>query len=144
MERNTQRIGLASLVGLHLLISVAHGSAHSSASVNLSAPATAFVFIVILAGPVVGLAWMFRAPISGARLIGVTMAASLVFGLVNHFVIAGADRVDHVAMEWRMMFGTTAAMLAAIEAAGAWLGFAYGRSTRTGPTYAGPAARRSA
>jgi pheromone shutdown protein TraB len=81
---------------------------------------------------------------TGARVIGVTMAASLVFGLVNHFMIAGADRVDHVVMEWRMMFGTTAALLAVIEAAGAWLGFAYGRSTRTGPTYAGPAARRSA
>ena len=104
----------------------------------------AFVFIVIMAGPLVGLALMWKLPLFGARLIGVTMGASLLFGLINHFVIAGADRVDHVAMEWRMMFGSTAAMLAVIEAAGAWLGFAYGRSKRTGPTYPGPAARRSA
>jgi hypothetical protein len=89
----------------------------------------AFVFIVIMAGPLIGLAWMWNPSTSlgagrttGARVIGVTMAASLLFGLVNHFVIAGADRVDHVVMEWRMMFGTTAATLAVIEAAGAWLG----------------------
>jgi hypothetical protein len=109
----------------------------------------AFVFIVIMAGPLIGLGWMWNPSTSlgarrttGARVIGVTMAASLVFGLVNHFVIAGADRVDHVAMEWRMMFGSTAAILAVIEAAGAVMGLMYGRSERTGPTRAGRAVRR--
>jgi hypothetical protein len=142
MGRNTQRITLAALVGLHLLVSVAHGLAHGSAGVNLGAASMAFVFLVIMAGPLVGLAWMWRpstslgaGPTVGARVIGVTMAASLVFGLVNHFIIAGADRVDHVVMEWQTMFGATAAMLAVIEAAGAWLGFRYG-SERNRSTYA--------
>jgi hypothetical protein len=37
---------------------------------------------------------MWKNAVAGARIIGVTMAASLVFGLVNHFIIASPDRVE--------------------------------------------------
>jgi hypothetical protein len=50
------------------------------------------------------------------------MAASLLFGLINHFVIPGADRIDHVDVAWRGLFATTAVLLVLTEAAGAVLG----------------------
>ncbi len=95
----------------------------------------AFVLIIIIAGPLVGLAWMWKNAVAGARIIGVTMAASLLFGLVNHFIIASPDRVDYVVPQARLLFEVTALMLVLSEAAGSVLGFSYGRSRRTEPSY---------
>ena len=128
MELQTQRFALAAAVVLHFVVSMVHGSVHDSAGVALSGSAMIFVVAVILAGPLVGLAWMWKNPSAGARLIGVTMAASLLFGLINHFVINGADRVDHVALHWRPMFAVTAALLVVTEAAGAAVGLTYHRA----------------
>jgi hypothetical protein len=49
------------------------------------------------------------------------MAASLVFGVVNHFVLAGSDNVANVDATWRPLFAATAALLAMTEAFGSWL-----------------------
>ena len=95
MGRDRPRIILAAVVVLHLLVSLVHGWAHGTAGVSGNGPSMAFVVIVIIAGPLVGLAWMWKNAVAGARIIGVTMAASLVFGLVNHFIIASPDRIDH-------------------------------------------------
>jgi hypothetical protein len=122
-----QRFTLAAIVMLHLIVSVVHGSAHTGAMVEQGPAATSFIVVVILAGPLVGLVWLWMNPRIGAPVIAVTMAASLLFGVINHFIIPGADRVDHVAMAWRGLFGSTAVFLAMTEAAGAALGFAYGR-----------------
>ena len=127
MGRDKRSLLIAAVVLLHLGVSMAHGSVHTSAGVDLSAPALVFVVAVIIAGPLIGLAWMWVNPLAGARLIGITMAASLLFGLINHFIIPGADRVDHVAMHARTLFASTAVMIAVLEAAGAVLGLAYGR-----------------
>ena len=103
---------------MHLAISLVHGSAHAGAQVPLPLAGTLFVYIVILAGPLAGLAafaWSRRA---GALIVAVSMAGALIFGLVNHFIIGGADHVAHVAAEWRTLFGTTAALLVVSEAVG--------------------------
>jgi len=112
---------LAAAVVAHLVVSLVHGSAHARADVPLSQAATLFVFAVILAGPVVGLALTWPAARLGSWLIAVTMAASLVFGLVNHFVLASPDHVAHVNPEWRPLFATTAVLLAVTEALGSGL-----------------------
>jgi hypothetical protein len=52
----------------------------------------------------------------GSWVIAVTMAAALVFGCMNHFVLAGPDHVSQVAGQWRPVFTTTAALIAATEA----------------------------
>jgi hypothetical protein len=135
MGRDIPRIVLGAVVLLHLLVSLVHGWAHGTAGVGLNAPSMAFVLIVIIAGPLVGLAWMWKNPVRGARIIGVTMAASLLFGLINHFIIAGPDRVDHVVAHARTMFELTALLLVLTEVAGAVLGFSYSRSQRTEPSY---------
>jgi hypothetical protein len=116
------RMALIAVVIAHLLISVAHGEAHEGAHVMLSPAMAAFVYIVILAGPLVGLVVSFWRAETGAWIVAAAFAGSLIFGLVNHFIIAGADRIDHVAPEWRMLFGVTAALLLASEAAGAAIG----------------------
>jgi hypothetical protein len=113
---------LAAVVLIHLAVSLVHGAAHSGAQVTLGAVGTAFVYIVILAGPLVGLAVAARQPQVGASIVALTMAGSLVFGLINHFIIQGTDHVAHVAPAWRTLFASTAALLVVVEAAGTAIG----------------------
>jgi hypothetical protein len=121
---------LTIVVLLHLAVSIVHGWAHTGAHVPLSRAANLFVFIVILAGPLVGLAVTLRAERIGSWLIAITMAASLVFGAVNHFVFASPDHVAHVAAEWRPLFTTTAVLLALSEALGSALAIRVARERR--------------
>ena len=109
---------LASAILVHLLVSVGHGVAHAQARVPLSQAAGLFVLIVVLAGPVIGLALTWPAERIGSWLIAVTLAGSLVFGAVNHFVFASPDHVAHVGPQWRPLFATTAVLLTAVEAVG--------------------------
>ncbi len=112
---------LTAVVLAHLVVSMVHGAAHAEAHVPLSPAANLFVFIVILAGPLIGLALTWPAERIGSWLIVVTMAGSLVFGLVNHFVFASPDHVAHVDQQWRPLFATTAVLLAVAEALGSGL-----------------------
>jgi F0F1-type ATP synthase membrane subunit a len=119
----TERIALAGIVFFHLIVSFVHGAAHSGARVFLPFAGTLFVYIVILAGPFVGLALSRWRPRAGAGLIAATMTGALVFGVVNHFIIPGSDHVAHVARDWQTQFAVTAVLLAVLEAAGAVVGF---------------------
>ena len=102
----------------HLVISFAHGFAHAQANVPLSLAANLFVYIVILAGPLIGLLLAWKARRIGSIVIALAMAGSLVFGLVNHFMLSSPDHVAHVAAQWRTLFAATAALLALTEALG--------------------------
>jgi len=84
----------------------------------MSPAANLFVFGVILAGPLIGLALALRSRRVGGWVIGITMAASLVFGIVNHFVMASADHVAHVDPRWQPLFAATAVQVAITEALG--------------------------
>jgi hypothetical protein len=121
------RTGLATVVVIHLIVSFVHGTAHAGARVFLPFAGTVFVYVVILAGPLAGLVLSRWRPQAGAGLVGVTMTGSLVFGLINHFIIPGSDHVAHVASEWRTLFAATAGLLAVLEAAGAAIGFRLAR-----------------
>ena len=117
-------IGLASrswlslVVAAHLVISALHGTAHNGAHVPLSAAGTLFVFAVIVAGPLVGVALMWWVERVGGWIVALTMAGSFIFGFLNHFVFASPDHVAHVATPWRPLFATTAVLLAVTEALG--------------------------
>lgn len=106
---------MAATVVAHLAISIVHGAAHTGAHVPLSLVASLFVFAVIVAGPVVGVALSWRAAQLGTLIVAVTMAGSLIFGLVNHFVLESPDHVSHVQAPWRLLFGTTAVLLSITE-----------------------------
>jgi len=110
---------LATLVLVHLAISLVHGRAHAGAQVFLPLAGALFVYVVILAGPLVGLAVSRWRPRAGAWIVALSFSGALIFGLINHFIIAGPDHVAHVAAEWRTLFGATAALLVASESVGA-------------------------
>jgi hypothetical protein len=109
---------LTATVLAHLVVSMVHGVAHTQANVPLSLAANLFVYIVILAAPLIGLALTWWTPRLGGWLIALSMAGSLVFGLVNHFVLTSPDHVAHVDPQWRSLFATTAVLLAVTEALG--------------------------
>ena len=115
---------LATLVIFHFVLTFVHGAAHGGASVALTPVAFAFVIAVIQLGPVAGLILTRFSPRGGAALVTACMAGALVFGVVNHFVLPGADHVAHVAGRWRLLFTWTAVLLALSEAAGTVVGTA--------------------
>jgi hypothetical protein len=109
---------LAATVLVHLVVSIVHGAAHSNAHVPMSRTATFFVFGVIVAGPLVGLALSVPAQRIGSWVIAITLASAFLFGCVNHFVMTGPDHVSQIAARWRPIFTTTAALLAVLEGLG--------------------------
>jgi hypothetical protein len=122
MRKDPSTTILASIVLVHLALTVIHGVAHVGAAVSLDPAALAFVILVIQLGPLAGLAYMRIRPVAGARVVAATMAGALVFGVINHFLIAGIDHVSHVAADWQWLFGSTAVLLALTEAAGGVVG----------------------
>jgi hypothetical protein len=112
---------LTAVIVAHLIVSFVHGAAHAQAHVPLSRAANLFVYIVILAGPLAGLALTWPAERIGSWLIAITLLGSLVFGLVNHFVLSSPDHVAHVDPQWRVLFATTAVLLAVTELVGSGL-----------------------
>jgi hypothetical protein len=129
--RDPARWWLIGVVLAHLGVSVVHGAAHQTARVFLSTGATVFVAIVIIAGPLVGLAMLRPRPAVGAGIVAATMAASLVFGVVNHFVVASPDHVSHVDPGVRPLFSTTAVLLVVTESLGLGLALPVLRERKT-------------
>lgn len=121
LARPDLRRPLAAVVLAHLTILLAHAHAHRQAAVGLSPAATVFVYVVILAGPVLGLVLMIRAARPGALVLAWSLGGALAFGAINHFVVRGPDHVAQVAARWQHLFSATAILLAASEAVGAFL-----------------------
>jgi hypothetical protein len=130
--RAYSRAWMTVFVLIHLGISIIHGTAHSNARVTLSTAGNVFVFAVILAGPLIGLVLLWLAERLGLWLIALTMGASLVFGVINHFVLSSPDHVAQVDPQFRSLFTTTAVLLAVTEAACAWLAVHALRGRRIG------------
>jgi hypothetical protein len=126
-NRNRTWTLMAAVVLAHLVITVAHGTAHTGAHVPLSPAANVFVIAVILAGPLVGLALSWWAGRLGAWIVGLTMGGSLVFGFLNHFVFNSPDHILQVDPQWRSLFTVTAVLLAFTEAVGFGLGIRLAR-----------------
>lgn len=124
------RYGTA-VVLAHLLITIVHGIAHADLQIGLSVAQKLFVLLVINVCPLIAMALLWsRLQRAGLVLLSLSMCASLLFGLWNHFVVSGPDHVGEVA-EGAMghLFQITAVLLVLIEAAGAWLGFVWLRAT---------------
>jgi hypothetical protein len=115
---------LTLLVLVHLAVNLLHGWAHTGAIVPVSTAANIFIVTVILAAPLVGVGvlWFFSIQ-GGAWLLALSLSASLVFGVVNHFVLDSPDHVAHVVAQWRTLFGVTAVLLVVTEALGSGLAF---------------------
>ena len=123
------RTSVGVVVIAHLIISLVHGTAHAEARIPMSTAANLFVILVILAGPLLGLSMLWRFERPGSGIIAATLLASLLFGVVNHFVLANPDHVAHVAAQVRPLFATTAVLLALTESLGAALAVRLSRGT---------------
>lgn len=122
---------LTAIVLLHLGVTVVHGWAHTGAVVPVSTISNIFILTVILAAPLVGIGILWFLSISaGAWLIGLSLTAALLFGVVNHFLLDSNDHVAHIVAQWKVLFGTTAVLLALTEAMGAGLAFWRARQVR--------------
>jgi hypothetical protein len=115
---------LTIVVLLHLAVTMLHGWAHAGAVVPVSTSSNIFIFTVIIVAPLVGVGILwFRSISGGAWLVALSLTAALLFGIVNHFVLESPDHVTHIVAQWKVLFGTTAVLLALTEALGAGLGF---------------------
>jgi len=66
----------------------------------------------------------------GGVVVALTMAASLIFGVVNHFIIDSPDHVSHIAAPWSRLFAITAVLLAITELLGTAVALRLVRSLR--------------
>ena len=104
----------------HLL----HGLSHAQHEVPLSVWQWAYVISVIFVAPVVAavLLWT-RYRLAGAWLLLASLGGALLFGLVFHYLIPGADNVFTLEPgPWRGPFSATAAFVAFSEVLGTLIG----------------------
>jgi hypothetical protein len=120
MGMRTKRLDgwMTAAVVVHLIISVLHGRAHDGGHVALTDTQSLFVYAIILAAPLAGLAISVVRRRVGGAIVAAAMAASLLFGLVNHFLVISPDHVSQVTAAWRWSFTATAVLLVVSEAAG--------------------------
>ena len=121
--RSRVRLAIA-LVLLHLAINILHGAAHQHLAIGLSRNEVLFVWIVILAAPLVAAALLItKWRRAGGWMLAISMGGALVFGVDKHFIAGGIDNAFGVATGmWGMTFQVTAFLLAVIEAVGCWVG----------------------
>jgi hypothetical protein len=114
----------AIIVWLHLLIVIAHGLSHMANHINQSILSYAFIIVAILAAPLLALLLLSTRRLRpGALLLTLSMFGSLLFGLVNHFIVPGADNVAQVMPGvWQVSFLLTSILLAISEAVGTAIG----------------------
>ena len=114
---------LVIIAALHLVIGGGHQYTHILAGVENSPLQGLFILIVVTIAPWVAiyLVWKQKFKI-GAVLFAVAMGASLVFGLMLHFLVESPDLYMNVVPEHRTSFLYSALGLAFIE----FVGFAYG------------------
>jgi len=127
---NTSWTWLVTIVFLHLAVIAIHGRSHVAAHVDTTRLQNTFIAAVIVAGPIAGSLLASRRHGAGGWLVAATMTGALVFGIVNHFVLPGVDRIDQVIGPSTFLFGASAVLLAVTEAAGAAAGMWYATRSR--------------
>lgn len=91
------RIAITVLIALHLAVVVRHGGAHTALAITLSPGNTAFVLIVILLAPLIGLALIWtRYAVAGTWIVVLSMAGALLFGVYHHYLTVSPDNIHHL------------------------------------------------
>lgn len=115
----------------HLVVNVLHGRAHESLNVGLSAWQNIYVITVILIAPLVAmlLVWTRYARL-GLLVLVSSMAGSLIFGAIYHYVVVSPDHVSHLPPgDAQGLFRMTALLLVLTELFGLVAGLLGLRST---------------
>jgi hypothetical protein len=114
----------------HTVINGIHGIAHQQLGVSISNFQSAYVFMVTLVAPIVGVVMLLfldkpKILLGGAWLLFVSMLASLLFGIVYHTVIPSSDNIFTVMQNpslYSVVFISTAILLLIVEGVGTWVG----------------------
>lgn len=119
------------IVAIHTGVAFVHNQAHRQIDVTLSNFQSTYALIVIVVAPAVAAAIIWRGhPRRGATVLILSLLASLIFGIVNHFVIDSTDQLAHISNDgWGKIFIVTAYALAVIEAVGIVAGMSLRRSS---------------
>ena len=121
-KNSLARIGIG-IVVVHLVITFLHAFAHSNLFIAMSLLQNFYIFLVILAGPIVAVIILRYKPKVGFAVLAVSMLGSFLFGVYHHFVAIGSDNVFTLdSSPWTMVFQLTAVLLAIIEFAGTGIG----------------------
>jgi len=113
------------VVGISVAVNLLHTASHAGQHLmSLPTWQLTYVAVVIYAAPVVAAILLrTRHRIAGAWLLVVSMAGSLVFGLLYHFLVPGPDNVfTQHAGNWRVSFGVTAVILSLLQVIGVSVG----------------------
>lgn len=134
------------VVAVSAAVNAVHTSSHAGQHImSLPAWQLTYIAVVVYAAPVVAavLLWTrFRR--SGAWLLVASMAGSLAFGFLYHFLVSGPDNVfAQPPGPWRAAFVVTAVVLSLLQAAGVLAGLRVARRARQATSKsAGRRARR--
>jgi hypothetical protein len=122
------------IVLAHLLVNIAHGTAHRELGVGLSPLGSIFVIVVVLVLPLVAMVLLWTAQLRlGLILLALSMGGALVFGLYHHFLAAGPDHIHAQPRRgWGSAFVLTSYLLLVTEALGTCVGVYFLRSGRSG------------
>lgn len=117
------------LVAVHLLASSVHGWSHRNAGVPTTFVQDVFISTVIIAMPLLAAALIaLRRLRLGHALLLSSMAGSLVFGIVFHFIVDTPDSVVNVCGAGARMFLASAVLLALVELIGTgWAAYCWRR-----------------
>jgi len=116
----------------HLVVNILHGRAHEDLGVGLNTFQNIYVFGVILIAPLIAMLLLWtRYARTGLLLLVISMAGSLIFGVVYHYVVVSPDHVSHLPPgDAQGMFRMTAVLLMLTELFGVIVGLLGLRSNR--------------
>lgn len=111
----------------HLVVTTIHGQAHRKLHIGLSPLQTIFVLTVIFAFPLIAALLLITGKTrAGAWILAISMTASMIFGVWNHYIVMSPDNVAEVAYlanrYWAMAFEVSALMIALTEVLAAAIG----------------------
>jgi hypothetical protein len=117
------------LVAVHVVASGVHGWSHLHAGVPTTFVQNVFISTVIVAIPLLAAALIASRRLRlGYALLLSSMAGSLVFGIVFHFVVDTPDSVANVCGAGARMFLVSAVLLALVELTGTvWAAYCWRR-----------------
>ena len=126
MSNGRRSIVLLSTVSVlaHLVVSIVHGRSHESLGVGLNSWQNTYVLTVIVIAPLIAMVLIWtRYARTGLLLLVVSMAGSLIFGIVYHYVVISPDHVSHLPPgDSQGLFRTTALLLVLTELFGLGVG----------------------
>jgi CHASE2 domain-containing sensor protein len=121
-QQSLERSGVM-IVALHFVVVVVHSAAHMSLHIDMNVWQSVYIFLVIVALPLLAGFLLWRRGPGGFLLLLCSMLGALVFGGYYHFIAAGIDNVASIGSRpWSATFQVTSVLLALTEAAGVLAG----------------------